>query len=356
MAEGHLQPMPVLGRPAGDSDDDGGFWRWVFVSGAAHAAVIALLLITPFLPSKAPIVPVYTVDLVGGEKLGSGAGTGFPSAAKEKPLPPPKAAPEVKETKKTGPSAAELAEAKRKAAADLRAEQAEQKKAAAAEMTERLAKAKREKEEKQKLAEEAEAEKVREKLKQLRQQRIEEALADVEQKRKQQLALQQQQQEKELRQQQELRELQRLKQEAEQRQAQLQRLRDQQQRGTGGPPTSTVAGNNPGAAALGVGGTGGGIVKSAEFIRYQNIIKDRVKSSWTWPERRTDLKVTVNVSIQENGEITGVRLAGTSGDRSFDDSVIRAIRRASPLPPPPEDFRKEFMDVILPFNSKDLGS
>ncbi len=300
-----MEPMPISGRPSDHSDGGGRVWKWVFLSGFAHVILIAVLLIMPFLPSKAPNYPVHTIDLVGGEKLGGGAGTALAPAPKSKPVPEVKAAPEVKETKKAKevrPNPAELKDVKKKVP-DTRAEVAEKKLA--------LAKAKKE-------AEEAEAEKVRGKLKALREKRIEEALADVKNR--------------------------------------AQREEKAQQQQKAGPVTSNVVGDKPGAAAPGVGGTGGGIVKGPEFIRYQNIIRDRVKSSWTWPERKADLKITVNVSIQENGEITGVRLVGTSGDRSFDDSVIRAIRKANPLPPPPEDYRADFLNVVLPFNSKDLGS
>ena len=312
--------MPISDRPSDRSDGGGRVLKWFFLSGFAHVILIAVLLIMPFLPSKAPNYPVYTLDLVGGENLGGGAGTAVEPAPKAKPVPEVKAAPEVKETKretkkepKEKPlTRTQLAKENAKKAADSRAE-----------MTERLAaKAKKEAEEKRQ-AEEAEAEKTRERLQQLREKRIEEALAEIKSRA-----------------------------EADQKKQQVQQ--PQQQKGA--PATSNVVGDKPGAAAPGVGGTGGGVVKGPEFLRYTNIIQDRVKTSWTWVGRRTDLKVTVNVSIQENGEITGIRLVGTSGDRSFDDSVIRAVRKANPLPPPPEDYRAHVLNVVLPFNSKDLGS
>jgi colicin import membrane protein len=304
--------MPTLGRPADHSEGGGRVWKWVFLSGVAHVAVIVFLLITPFLPNKAPNVPVYTVDLVGGEKLGGGAGTALEPAPKAKPVPEVKAAPEVKETrretkketKEKPPSRAQLAKESAKKAADSRAE-----------MTERLAaKAKKEAEEKR-LAEAAQVEKVREKL---RQRRIEEALETVRNR------------------------------------AAEEEKRQQQQKMAAA--LSNVPGDKSGAAAAGVGGTGGGIIKDAEFIRYQNEIRDRVKNSWSWPGKRTDLRVTVRVSIQENGEVTGLKLVGTSGDRSFDDSVIRALKRANPLPAPPENYRKDFMEVDFEFSAKELGA
>ena len=311
--------MPISDRPSDRSDGGGRVWKWFFLSGFAHVILIAVLLIMPFLPSKAPNYPVYTLDLVGGENLGGGAGTAVEPAPKAKPVPEVKAAPEVKETKretkkepKEKPlTRTQLAKENAKKAVDSRAE-----------MTERLAaKAKKEAEEKRQ-AEEAQVEKVRE---QLSQRRIDEALENV-----------------------------RNRAAAEEKRQQL----EQQQKTVAAPATSTVAAEKSGAAVAtpGAGGAGGGVVKGPEFLRYTNIIQDRVKTSWTWVGRRTDLKVTVNVSIQESGEITGIRLVGTSGDRSFDDSVIRAVRKANPLPPPPEDYRADFLNVVLPFNSKDLGS
>jgi colicin import membrane protein len=312
MARSHLEPMPTLGRPADHSEGGGRVWKWVFLSGAAHVAVIIFLLITPFLPNRAPNVPVYTVDLVGGEKLGGGAGTALEPAPKGKPVPEVKAAPEVKETKRETsketkekpPSRAQLAKESAKKAAEARAE-----------MTERLAaKTKKEAEEKR-AAEAAQVEKVREKL---RQRRIDEALETVRNR------------------------------------AAEEERRQQQQKVAAA--LSSATGEKSGAAAPGVGGTGGGVVKSAEFLRYYNDMIGRIKNSWTWVGRRTDLRVTVNFVVEENGQISGLRLAGTSGDRSYDDSVLNAIRRANPLPPPPESHRSEFRDVELTFTPKDLAS
>jgi TonB family protein len=80
-----------------------------------------------------------------------------------------------------------------------------------------------------------------------------------------------------------------------------------------------------------------------------------IRERWTWVGKRSDLEVKVRFGIQENGEIVGLKVVQRSGDGSYDDSVVRALRRASPLPPPPESYRKDFMDVELTFQPKDLG-
>jgi colicin import membrane protein len=315
MAKTHLEPLPISDRSSDHSDGGGRVWKWVFLSGFAHVIFIAALLIMPFLPNKAPYYPVYTIDLVGGEKLGGGAGTALAPAPKSKPVPEVKAAPEVKETRKEPkakktkeepPARTQLAKESVKKAADKRA----------TEMAE-LASAKAKKE-----AEEAEAEKTRERLKQLREKRIEEALADVKNRAQREEKAQQQQQ--------------------------------QQQKA--GPATSNVVGDKPGAAAPGVGGTGGGIVRSVESIRYENDMKARIKNSWTWPGKRNDLTVTVRFSIRDNGEIAGLKITRSSGDHSYDESVMRALKGANPLPALPEKLRDELKDWELDFNSKELAS
>ena len=106
---------------------------------------------------------------------------------------------------------------------------------------------------------------------------------------------------------------------------------------------------------MGTGGRGGGIVKGVEFLIYRNRMLYLIRERWTWVGERTDLEVTVRFGIQESGEIVGLRVLRASGDPSYDDSVFRAVTKASPLPPPPESYRKDFMDVELTFRPKDLS-
>ncbi|HEY1370980.1 MAG TPA: cell envelope integrity protein TolA [Candidatus Binatia bacterium] len=334
MAKSQLKPLPYLGRPDGPSDGLPRAWKWVILSGIAHIVIVSVVLIVPiFGPGDKPPAPVYTVDLLGGEKLGGGAGTSVkpvPAAKPEPQAPEDKSPPPVKETKKAKPpkpTADEIKEAKAKERAEM-IENLKVKKEAEE-------KRKREVEEKRFAEERAEADK-RAKLEDLNKKRKEAALADLRARleaRRQQQALEEKLQQQKL---------------LDQQRAADQARAEQQAK-------STAFGPGQGAASIGSGGTGGGIQASAEFIAYRNTISNQVRSSWTWVGRRSDLKVEVNLSIRENGEIASMRLVGTSGDRSFDDSVLRAIKRASPLPPPPEAFRKDFSDVNVRFSSKELG-
>jgi colicin import membrane protein len=123
-----------------------------------------------------------------------------------------------------------------------------------------------------------------------------------------------------------------------------------------GDAISSGSGEGEGAAALGPGGRGGGVVKGMEFIIYQNRMLSSIKDNWAWVGQKSNLKVVVHFSIQDNGEITGLKIVQRSEDPSYDESVLRAVKKSSPLPPPPEGSRKDFADVELTFRPKDLGA
>ena len=90
------------------------------------------------------------------------------------------------------------------------------------------------------------------------------------------------------------------------------------------------------------GGGGGDTLRGLPFILYTQQVKQRVKQSWIVAETKSGLTAVVRFGILANGEVVEVELAERSGDTVFDESAIRAVRKASPLPPPPAAYRNEF--------------
>lgn len=80
----------------------------------------------------------------------------------------------------------------------------------------------------------------------------------------------------------------------------------------------------------------------AEFIAYTQHIKQKVKDAWILAERKPGLRAVVRFGVEGSGQVMEVELADSSGDRAFDQSALRAVRKASPLPSPPEAYREEF--------------
>jgi colicin import membrane protein len=94
-----------------------------------------------------------------------------------------------------------------------------------------------------------------------------------------------------------------------------------------------------------------------DFIIYQNRMFATIKENWSWVGgQRSNLRVVVHFGVRENGEITGLKIVQPSGDPSYDESVLRAVKKSSPLPVPPEAYRKDFAEVQVTFRPQDLGA
>ena len=124
--------------------------------------------------------------------------------------------------------------------------------------------------------------------------------------------------------------------------------------GGGGNAIGTGPGDD--TAPIGVpGGTGTGEgVRGAEFLAYYGHMIERIRERWVWAGTRKDLEVKVHFRIDPSGFVRDLKLSQSSGDVSYDLSVIRAVRTVGRLGMPPEQFRKDFADVELTFHPGDL--
>jgi TonB family protein len=293
------------------SREESGSWLWkcVFFSGLLHVGLIWSLWIMPHLPyRKTPVYPVYTVELVGGEEVG-GTTLGTEVVPREpreetkraKVETPPKVQKVEKQTANKEPAKKEAVK---------KEERKPVEKGTSMQEPDKPERAKKEVKESPPAAEGL-PESLREKLIQAALQKVRDRAAG-------------------------------------EKKAETGKKEEKE-------PLSAGPGEGVGAAALGPGGRGGGIVKAFEFLIYRNQMLRFIRDRWTWVGKRADLEVTVRFGIQENGQIVGLKVIRRSGDPSYDESVIRAVTKASPLPPPPENYRKEFMNVELTFLPKDLG-
>ncbi|MEW6719391.1 MAG: energy transducer TonB, partial [Thermodesulfobacteriota bacterium] len=116
-------------------------------------------------------------------------------------------------------------------------------------------------------------------------------------------------------------------------------------RGVGGRVARRI--ERPPAAAAGVGDYGGGsqgtVRVAPELLEFYRKLEERVRESWAVPEALMrdagKLLVEMRIVIEKDGRVSDARIEKGSGNVYFDDSVRRAIRKASPLPVPPERLR-----------------
>jgi TonB family protein len=117
---------------------------------------------------------------------------------------------------------------------------------------------------------------------------------------------------------------------------------------------STEAGGKGfGAAKLGGSGMGGGVLRPPEFFTYRQTLRDSIKRGWKWYDTRAALVTQVTFEIGVDGVISNVEVAGSSGNDEFDQSVLRAVYKASPLPPPPPTVYNDFRSVRLSFDPRE---
>jgi colicin import membrane protein len=91
------------------------------------------------------------------------------------------------------------------------------------------------------------------------------------------------------------------------------------------------------------GGAQGTVRLPPELREYFRRLEETVREAWILPEpvarEAGSLMVELRIVIERDGRVSETRVERSSGNAYFDESVRRAIRRASPLPVPPEQLR-----------------
>ncbi|RMG42999.1 MAG: TonB family protein [Candidatus Dadabacteria bacterium] len=129
------------------------------------------------------------------------------------------------------------------------------------------------------------------------------------------------------------------------------RLQEAIQRYTG--ESANAGGRGFGAARLGGRSMGGGEVRPPEFFAYKRLLENHIKAGWRWFDTSAALIAQVEFSISRDGQISDLRIISSSGNSNFDQSVLRAINKANPVPPPPEKVYKYFALVRMTFDPRD---
>src|SRR3990170_2057218 len=91
------------------------------------------------------------------------------------------------------------------------------------------------------------------------------------------------------------------------------------------------------------GGSGSGStgVIAELFVRR---VREEIRSNWAIPENIPidgSLKAVIVFKLDERGRPSDVKVDIPSGNTAFDDFCVKAIRRASPLTPPPSELLEE---------------
>ena len=103
-----------------------------------------------------------------------------------------------------------------------------------------------------------------------------------------------------------------------------------------------------GAAVMAAG------VQRVRLMAYQDRVRAKIIEMWILPlsaEQTRDLQATAQFQVTRNGQVAQLELVNPSGNSLYDDSVLRAIWRASPLPALPDDYPLDVLEVEMRFRS-----
>ena len=98
---------------------------------------------------------------------------------------------------------------------------------------------------------------------------------------------------------------------------------------------------------------GSDMASNIKFRAYHDRIWAKIRSKWILPEgvtSSTSLITVVSIRIAASGEIEQFWIEKRSGNDYYDQSALRAIRKANPLPSLPDDISETSLEVGINFN------
>jgi len=129
------------------------------------------------------------------------------------------------------------------------------------------------------------------------------------------------------------------------------------------PQTKTVAEKTEKAGkaetAAGFASQPGTAEMDTQMRAYYAMVWSRIKGEWALPQgilRGEALETVIDVTILRNGAVTQVNFEKRSGNSYFDESAMKAIRKASPLPPLPAWIGENSLGIGIRFHSSELKS
>ena len=116
------------------------------------------------------------------------------------------------------------------------------------------------------------------------------------------------------------------------------------------PPLTSAPGRQSGTG-------GGGEGLDGRMKNYYSLIWSRIKGSWTIPQGmmpKENVEVIIYTRILRDGTVATLNFEKRSGNRYFDESALRSVKKAIPFPPFPEGLRESSIEVGIRFRSSEF--
>jgi len=85
---------------------------------------------------------------------------------------------------------------------------------------------------------------------------------------------------------------------------------------------------------------------------------ERIKNAWNLPgtgSYKKSLETVVTIKIRKDGRIVDINMEKRSGNRAYDESILRVLRAVDPLPPIPASLDTDALEIGFRFLPGDLS-
>jgi TonB family protein len=91
----------------------------------------------------------------------------------------------------------------------------------------------------------------------------------------------------------------------------------------------------------------------SKLNEYYSLVWAKIKGAWTIPENllkeMVDLETIIVLIIEPNGKVQKIWFEKKSGNALYDQSAMRAIKKAEPLPPIPKEWSDDTLEIGIRF-------
>ncbi|MCF6289999.1 MAG: TonB C-terminal domain-containing protein [Desulfobacterales bacterium] len=101
----------------------------------------------------------------------------------------------------------------------------------------------------------------------------------------------------------------------------------------------------------------GGVVTSDAITQYKTTVEGKIKAHWSLPDLQDwdkSLKAILVITVRRDGVVTKTFFDQKSKNVQFNQSVLKAVREAAPLPPLPPELEENQQDLELRFRMEEL--
>jgi TonB family protein len=123
------------------------------------------------------------------------------------------------------------------------------------------------------------------------------------------------------------------------------------------PGSRTGGGPGTGGSSMSGSSTGGRALNPLEE-RYIRDVWEKIRNAWALPglaSFKKDLETIVTIRIRKDGRIVDVNVEKRSGNRVYDESILRVLRGVDPLPSIPDSLNTDVLEIGFRFLPGDLG-